>query len=364
MIIASLMLSLSFAPAAYGQPAISGVSWMTPVELVLQKLKDSKKVEDGWRARCPAHNGTSNNSLSVSSGDNERALVFCHSGCSAEAVVKALGLKMSDLQGEKRKRVFASAGAAIAAYEKRLGKHAYRWDYYNAKGVHVGAVLRWDKPDGTKEIRPISRGAEGWSLCGLPKPRPLYRLPQLGTGDRVYITEGEKAADAAHSIGLNSTTSMNGCKAPSKTDWKPLAGRDVVILPDNDDPGRKYAKTVAGILTKLSPPVSIRIVALPDLPPKGDVFEFIVLRRGQGVGDETIRAEIESCCVEATPIDPSQVAEKADRENEDDESGKPRKSAANKLLELLDDISLFHTPGANDANAYPSAEATSTNSAS
>lgn len=68
--------------------------------------------------------------------------------------------------------------------------------------------------------------------------RPLYRLPEIGDA-RVFVCEGEKAADRARSIGLNATASANGSKAANKTDWRPLAGRKVHILPDNDEPGRK-----------------------------------------------------------------------------------------------------------------------------
>ena len=42
-------------------------------------------------------------------------------------------------------------------------------------------------------------------------------------------------------------TSMNGAKSERKTDWSPLAGRNVVIWADNDEPGREYARQVAKV---------------------------------------------------------------------------------------------------------------------
>ena len=46
----------------------------------------------------------------------------------------------------------------------------------------------------------------------------------------------------------------------------------IVILPDNDEPGRKHAVAVATAL--LSVAASIRIVELPGLPAKGDMTDW------------------------------------------------------------------------------------------
>lgn len=96
----------------------------------------------------------------------------------------------------------------------------------------------------------------------MPEPRPLYRLSEVSQSDVVFVVEGEKAADAGCSIGLNVTTSSGGSNAAEKSDWSPLAGKNVVIIPDNDKPGRKYAETVAGIVTQLEPPATVRILDL------------------------------------------------------------------------------------------------------
>jgi len=39
---------------------------LSPVEKVLDRLKDYKARNDEYRARCPAHNGNSDDSLSLS----------------------------------------------------------------------------------------------------------------------------------------------------------------------------------------------------------------------------------------------------------------------------------------------------------
>src|ERR1700733_3375146 len=50
----------------------------------------------GWTAQCPAHDDR-NASLSLGAGDDERALLHCHAGCSTEEIVAALGLELRDL---------------------------------------------------------------------------------------------------------------------------------------------------------------------------------------------------------------------------------------------------------------------------
>lgn len=119
----------------------------------------------------------------------------------------------------------------------------------------------------------------------MPEARPLYRLPflwELGDKDAIFIVEGEKAADALLSIGIEATTSSGGAKAPSKTDWTPLAGRSVLIWPDKDPAGFAYAETVAEILTHLMPPATVRILnpAAFDMADKQDAFDYVARRGG------------------------------------------------------------------------------------
>lgn len=127
----------------------------------------------------------------------------------------------------------------------------------------------------------------------MPDPRPLYRLPDLANSKFVIVTEGEKSADAARSIGFVATTSAGGSQAANKSDWSSLAGKEVWILPDNDAPGRNFARAVASILAKLTPACVVRIVELNGLPEKGDIVDWIAAH-GDSAEPETMRAEIET----------------------------------------------------------------------
>jgi hypothetical protein len=172
---------------------------------------------------------------------------------------------------------------AVAVIDARLGTHTQCWIYLDYVWEPAALVVRWDLPNGEKTIRPFARTKDGrWRIGAMDEPRPIYRLPDirmLGADVPVAIGEGEKCADSMVSVNMPATTSAGGASAAHKTDWTPLAGRDVAIFPDNDADGRKYARTVAGILQLLDPPARVKIIELPGLAAKGDVADFIAARR-------------------------------------------------------------------------------------
>lgn len=282
----------------------------------------------GWKAHCPAHEDA-HPSLTIRDGDNGAVLATCHAGCSIEQIADALGLAVRDLfppkprAAERRSKrrssgkptrrpsqsSFETPDAALAVLAAKLGEPAARWTYQDAQGEAIAVVARWDTPDG-KQIRPVSRNGDGWKIGAPGEPRPLYGLPKLADAECVYIVEGEKCADALADVGVTGTTSMGGANAPAKTDWTPLAGRDVVILPDADHAGRGYAEAVAAELTKLDPPATVRIVELPDLPDGGgaDVADWIGADgpMGERAAGE-IRDRLEALAGEAPECGPDPV---------------------------------------------------------
>src|SRR5262249_28577763 len=92
----------------------------------------------------------------------------------------------------------------------RHGEPVGNWPYYQAEGRLVGYAARFNfqiegKPE--KEVLPITycsvkKGSHthtAWRSCGVPAPRPLYRLAQLVAepSEPIIVTEGEKKADRA-----------------------------------------------------------------------------------------------------------------------------------------------------------------------
>ena len=265
---------------------------MSPLERVLNCLNKVSESETGWKACCPVHDDR-HPSLSVTTGQDDRVLLKCHAGCSVEEICTALGMTVAELhavpkvststnspetagklqirrrrQSGGTRQHFDNVEEAVAELERRHGAPTKVWSYTNQQGNTEGLILRWDH-ESQKTIRPISRKEAVWRNEGMSVPRPLYRLTELANAERVFVCEGEKAADAACSIGLVATTSAHGSGAADKTDWSPLAGKDVIILPDNDSPGRKYAEKVAEFLTALKPPSKVKLLELDDLPESG-----------------------------------------------------------------------------------------------
>lgn len=152
-----------------------------------------------------------------------------------------------------------------------LGLPTQIWDYRSADGL-LGHVMRFDEAGGGKSFRPCclfrhKLGRLEWRWESWAEPRPLYGLDQLAeNGSRsepIIVCEGEKAADAvAELAGLVAVTSPAGSKSAGKANWQPLSGRDVVIWPDADEAGAKYAETVASLLT-LARAKSVKVIAPP-----------------------------------------------------------------------------------------------------
>jgi len=262
------------------------------VQNILSRLKNVRTIHNGWKASCPAHHDRQP-SLSVSIGDNGRVLLYCHAGCKVEDVVSALGLGMRDLflgnqfeqQGgthmNQHEELFNTLEAALDTLNRRYGPHSMIWYYHDAYERVVGAVVRWDNKQLGKIIRPISRVMDGrWAICAMPHPRPLYRLPEINKmqeGSTIFVVEGEKCAEIMKWLSLPVTTSSGGANAADKTDWSPLRGHHVVILPDNDQPGEHYANEVVRLCREVGA-ASVRILRLADyateLPEGGDIADI------------------------------------------------------------------------------------------
>ncbi len=120
-----------------------------------------------------------------------------------------------------------------------LGPATAKWDYLDRDGKLIAVVYRYDPPGRRKEFRPWDAKRRKMTP---PEPRPLYNQPGIAQSAQVILVEGEKCAQALMEMGICATTAMHGAKAPvDKTDWTPLAGKEVLIWPDRDKPGWEYA---------------------------------------------------------------------------------------------------------------------------
>ena len=222
---------------------------------------------DAYTARCPVHEADGSGhkpSLSVTRGDKQPFIVHCHAGCSHAAIMAALGIEPS-----ARRSAGAGSRRIVATYP-----------YHDASGKVLFEKVRYEPKDFRIRHRDAS-GAEVWRLPRGIEP-PLYRLPAvkaaMARGEPIYLVEGEKDADRLASAGLCATTGYEGAAAGGqKPKWRDsyttaLAGADVVLLPDNDAPGRAHMRHVAAALAGKA---LVRWLELPGLPAKGDVSDWL-----------------------------------------------------------------------------------------
>ena len=166
--------------------------------------------------------------------------------------------------------------------QHRFGTPSATWDYRDPKNRLLFRVFRFDPPNSKKKVLPFcySKSAQGereWRQKAPRVPRPLYGLEALAArpGAPVVVCEGEKTADAAARLFPDyvAMTSQGGSNAAARSGWTALRGRRVVICPDHDDVGRKYAADVAGLCTSAGA-AEVQIVELPrDFPEKWDLAD-------------------------------------------------------------------------------------------
>ncbi len=146
-----------------------------------------------------------------------------------------------------------------------------QYDYLHTNGELAHVVLRFEftvsgEPDKTfRQITPVEDGyVIGLNGCDR---RPLYNLPaivQLAPGTDVLDVEGEKAQQAANLMGYHAVTSMGGSNAAGKSDWSPMKGHHLIIIPDNDEAGEKRAREVQKLAIEAGA-LSVLIVRMKDI---------------------------------------------------------------------------------------------------
>ena len=208
------------------------------------------------RYHCPAHPGDGA-TLSITEKDG-RILVHCFAGCEGKAVVAAL----------RERKLWPAAQAKPKQVQTAF------YDYPGLNRELRFQVVRFENPKGFKQRQPDGRGDWLWNLKDVV--RIPYRLPELAAADTaavVYIPEGEKDVERLRDLGQVATCNPGGAGKWIKSYSGYLEGRHVVILPDNDDPGRAHADKVAELTAGLA--ASIKILELPGLPEHGDVSDWL-----------------------------------------------------------------------------------------
>jgi len=252
-------------------------------------VKRAKRRVDGtwWDAQCPAHDDR-RASLSFADG-NVSLVVECHAGCTRERVAHAVGRTVDDF-----KRNTTTRERSVATYT-----------YTDERSAALYEVVRLEP----KDFR--CRRADGtWSMAGVR--RVPYRLHELAEAARVYITEGEKDADALVALGLIATCNEGGAGKWREEHTRALVAAAVpeaVVLRDNDVAGASHQRGVATSCAAAG--LRVKCLDLPGLPAKGDVSDHIAAQRAAGRTDDEIRAALIALADEAPAFSPETTAASA-----------------------------------------------------
>jgi len=230
-----------------------------------------------WQGRdisCPLP-GHEDRSPSFGLFDNAQAFK-CH-GCNAGG--DAIELEAALNGGDRGKAIQRLAELARVDPEpkhkqRQTGRIVETYDYTAAAGQLLFQVCRYEPKD-FRQRSPDGQGGWIWKMKDIE--RVLYRLSAImeavTEGRTVYVCEGEKAAGALVSLGLDATCSPGGALKWKANHADTLTGARVVIIPDNDEKGQAHAAQVLRSLTGKAE--SVKVVEIPDLPHKGDAFDFV-----------------------------------------------------------------------------------------
>jgi len=172
------------------------------------------------------------------------------------------------------------------------------YDYTDAQGKLLFQVCRYE-PKGFRQRRPDGKDGWIWNLQGIETV--LYRLPKVLESQEILIVEGEKDADNLALLGFTATTCPMGAGKWREHFNEVLKGKDLILCPDNDDPGREHMRQVALSLTgKVR---SLKWLELPGLPQKGDISDFIATFKDPQDANERLCIMIENAPPYDSPKD-------------------------------------------------------------
>lgn len=253
-----------------------------------------------WRGPCPIHDGA-HDSFSVNS---ETGMWFCHSTCgrggsmfdlemgltntdfpvAANEVRRVVGrpaLRQVDREPEMKWGLPGWAHGYLrqqieAVEQKNQWKHTAIYPYFDADGRLSYVKVRFIDKQNDKTFRQFGPTSKlGWKSRNRAGKKPiLYRLNALAAATEVFIVNGEKAADrGAAELGIAATCTPDGEGKWLGEFTKPLIGKAIRIVVDHDQKGELHGKIVSDAL---APHVAeVKIVRLPGLPPKGDLWDWI-----------------------------------------------------------------------------------------
>lgn len=226
-------------------------------EIILRFNTHKRLKKDSYQVRCPCHNDK-NASLTITEA-GDKILMKCHAGCDTRDIVRAVGLTMADLDNGYKKP---------AVKEWWQGNFNVRPEAVYDYGTYIKVRL----PE--KKIF-YGRFMNGVYIKGLgDREKTLYKIENIAKAKQsnsyIYICEGEKDVDTLTGKGFYAVT------AGGVNDWKKeyavlFKGSRVVLLPDNDEPGKRLMEEIKKHIKWFAFAVKTVITSTAE---KGDITDY------------------------------------------------------------------------------------------
>ena len=213
-------------------------------------------------ARCPFHSDR----RSSFSFNLEKGLFYCH-GCRAKGNMVEFERRTSGCDKKVAKK-------RIARLLNRGGGSNFRpkiiatYSYTDKNGKEIYQQVRFDPKD-FRFRRPSEDEGWIWNLQGVT--RVLYRLPEVIKAKQVFVVEGEKDVETLRAWDFVATCNAGGAGRWSDEYSKVLAGKNVIVFQDDDEPGEKHALAVAQSIAKFAS----KVILVPPFRKAKDVTEWI-----------------------------------------------------------------------------------------
>ncbi|MBB6622178.1 hypothetical protein H7E67_01925 [Clostridium gasigenes] len=292
-------------------------------EDILQRFEGAVGKGYKHKAICPVHNDTEP-SLGISYKGGRTVLNCLSHNCNIVDILKGVGLTIDDLTGKKQTMVKGNGFNSLEDVEKHLLNDEYEgfkttnvYKYFNEDGTLAYLKTRKEKViDGKKDKKfqffryekgnlfnsledgiyyEVFEGANIYSKKEKPgkkieihyQPKVLYNLLNVieakKKGKTIFIVEGEKDVDTLTSIGVSATTSPTG-GGNGNNKWlneysEYFKGADIVVISDNDQPGKDFTKLVKRSLLDYCYKVRTLIISTE---PKGDVSSWYLKLNDKG----------------------------------------------------------------------------------
>ena len=244
------------------------------------------RVDRQYRCNCFLHNDKEP-SLQLHKETNTWWCYVCGEGYTPiDFVMKKMGLSV--FEAAKDINTTLNLGVNISSFNAENEKLTKTNEYFyrRADNSVTMKVEKWIKPStGKKEFYPYAlidgKYVKGYASKLASEDCVLYNLPEVIGSDVVYFTEGEKDADTLKALGIAGTTTPGGGRGltgyykKNPNLFKPIEGKEIRIVSDNDEVGSEYIKQVVSCIKDKVKNIKVFNLCdvMPNLKKKGDITD-------------------------------------------------------------------------------------------